>query len=281
MTSTSRYPRDVLTSGWRDEGRAKSTELVLEVGQVLEDVTSGFCGAVLYWERGLVVLEDRHGKRRSFPAGAGFWYEGQPVAVKVPPRPKSTPTRTASGSVSGPAERARIALASRIYVEGRHDAELVEKIWGDDLRHEGVVVEYLGGVDDLPSIVTDFAPGPGRRLGVLVDHLVPGSKESRIADEVRSSGSSGHVLVLGHPYVDIWQAVKPARLGLAAWPDVPRTLDWKHGACAALGLPAADQADVAAAWKMILDRVRSWNDLERPLLTVVEQLIDFVTEDQP
>ena len=129
--------------------------------------------------------------------------------------------------------------------------------------------------------MADFAPGPGRRLGVLVDHLVPGSKESRIADQVRQGGNGGHVLVLGHPYVDVWQAVKPARLGMAAWPDVPRTLDWKHGACAALGLPAADQADLAAAWRMILDRVRSWEDLERPLLTVVEQLIDFVTEDQP
>jgi hypothetical protein len=30
---------------------------------------------------------------------------------------------------------------------------------------------------------------------------------------------------------------------------------------------------------MILDKVRSWDDLEGPLLTVVEQLIDFVTED--
>jgi hypothetical protein len=246
---------------------------------VLEDPTSGFCGAVLRWERGLVVLEDRHGKRRTFPLGAGFWYDGSPVVIKAPPRPKSVPTRTASGSVVGPAERAKTALASRIYVEGRHDAELVEKIWGDDLRHVGVVVEYLGGIDDLPGIVDDFAPGEGRRLGVLVDHLVPGSKESRIADRVRSGESGGHVLVLGHPYVDIWQAVKPARLGLAAWPDVPRTIQWKHGACAALGLPAADQADLAAAWKMILDRVRSWHDLERPLLTVVEQLIDFVTDD--
>ena len=55
----------------------------------------------------------------------------------------------ASGSVVGPAGRAKTALASRIYVEGRHDAELVEKIWGDDLRHVGVVVEHLGGIDDL------------------------------------------------------------------------------------------------------------------------------------
>jgi hypothetical protein len=181
----------------------------------------------------------------------------------------------------GPAERAKTALASRIYVEGRHDAELVEKIWGDDLRHVGVVVDYLGGIDDLPSIVADFAPARGRRLGVLVDHLVSGSKESRIADQVRRDRNGDSVLVLGHPYVDIWQAVKPARLGLAAWPDVPRSMEWKHGICDALGLPHEDQADVAAAWKTILDRVRSWNDLERPLLTVVEQLIDFVTEDQP
>jgi hypothetical protein len=247
---------------------------------VLEDATSGFCGAVLRWERGLVVLEYRHGKRRTFALGAGFWYDGRPVVLKAPQRShQPAATRTASGSVTGPDERARTALASRIYVEGRHDAELVEKIWGDDLRHVGVVVEYLGGINDLPGIVADFAPGPGRRLGILVDHLVPGSKESRIADEVRRSGNGGHVLVLGHPYVDIWQAVKPARLGLAAWPDVPRTLAWKHGVCAALGLPAADQADLAAAWRMILDRVRSWHDLERPLLTVVEQLIDFVTED--
>ena len=71
--------------------------------------------------------------------------------------------------------RARVARASRIYVEGRHDAELVEKVWGDDLRIEGVVVEYLEGVDDLPGIVNRFQPGPGRRLGVLVDHLVEGS----------------------------------------------------------------------------------------------------------
>lgn len=56
---------------------------------------------------------------------------------------------------------------------------------GEDLRIEGVVVEQLGGVDDLVDIVAEFAPGPGRRLGVLVDHLVPGSKEARIADAVR------------------------------------------------------------------------------------------------
>jgi len=184
---------------------------------------------------------------------------------------------TALGATPG--ARARLALPSRIYVEGRHDAELVEKVWGDDLRHSGVVVEYLGGVDDLPAIVADFAPARGRRLGVLVDHLVTGSKEAGIAAEVARGRGGPYVLVAGHPFVDIWQAVKPARLGLAAWPTVPREVEWKHGICAALGLPHADQADVASAWQLILSRVTTWTDLETDLLTRVEELIDFVTQD--
>ena len=46
--------------------------------------------------------------------------------------------------------------------------------------------------------------------------------------------------------------MKPERLGLAAWPDVPRTVEWKHGICEALGWPHADQADLARAWRQIL-----------------------------
>jgi hypothetical protein len=145
-------------------------------------------------------------------------------------------------------------------VEGRHDAELVEKVWGDDLRVEGVVVEYLGGVDDLVGVLGDFAPGPDRRVGVLVDHLVAGSKETRIADEVRRSPLGAHVLVVGHPFVDVWAGVKPERLGLRAWPEVPRDVEWKHGVCAE-----------------ILSRVSSYADCEPALLGRVEELIDFVT----
>jgi len=274
-----RYSGDVLASGWRQAHLTKSEDLVLEVGAVLEDARTGYCGAVVRWENGLVVLEDRTNKRRSFPIGPGFLFEGRPVALKLPPRTGSAAGRTASGSVAGPAERARTALPSRIYVEGRHDAELVEKVWGDDLRHEGVVVEYLGGVDDLPQIVADFAPGKGRRLGVLVDHLVAGSKESRIVDQVAAGTGGEYVLVTGHPYIDIWQAVKPQRLGLEAWPQIPRSVEWKKGICAALGWPHQSQADIAAAWQQILRRVRGWTDLERELLTQVEILIDFVTQD--
>jgi hypothetical protein len=278
-----RYATDVLAKGWQNAGKPVSTELPVAGGQVLEDATTGFVGAVTRVENGIVVLEDRRGRLKSFPLGAGFLYEGKPVTL-VPASRKTTaaaPRRTASGSVAGPTERAKVALPSRIYVEGRHDAELVERIWGEDLRHVGVVVEYLGGIDDLPAIVADFAPERGRRLGVLVDHLVAGSKESRIADQVRRGRAGEFVLVLGHPYVDIWQAVKPERMGLKTWPQIPRDVEWKHGICDVLRLPHRDQADIAAAWKMILGRVRSWSDLERTLLTTVEQLIDFVTQDHP
>ena len=127
-----------------------------------------------------------------------------------------------------PDARARVARQSRIFVEGRHDAELVEKVWGHDLRIDGVVVEYLGGVDDLAAAIAEFGPSPERRVGVLVDHLVPGSKESRIADAVMQGPSGAHVLVVGHPFVDVWQAVKPARLGRASWPDIPRGVEWNQ-----------------------------------------------------
>ena len=226
-TPGDRYATDVLRPGWQRAAKPQSTELPVTAGLVVEDVTTGFCGAVVHWENGFVVLEDRHGRRRSFPLGAGFHLDGKPVALVASARPgrSAHARRTASGSVAGGPEKARVALPSRIYVEGRHDAELVEKIWGDDLRHVGVVVEYLGGIDDLPSVVTEFAPVPGRRLGVLADHLVPGSKESRIADQVHRGPGGAYVRVLGHPFVDIWQAVKPQRVGLARWPDDPAAVD--------------------------------------------------------
>ena len=131
--------------------------------------------------------------------------------------------------------------------------------------------------EDLPGIVAEFGPGPQRRLGVLVDHLVAGSKEARIAEEVRRSPAGAHTLVVGHPYVDIWQAVKPERLGLERWPVIPRNIEWKHGICDALGWPHGSQADIARAWQKIRSRVRDWTDLEPALIGRVEELIDFVT----
>jgi hypothetical protein len=272
-----RYGNDVLSGDWNKPKRGRSEEVVVERGMVVEDATTGFCGEVMAVEKdlGMMILEDRRLVRRSFPLGPGFLLEGKPVVLRPPSAAtKATATRTASGSRAVQGARARVALPSRIYVEGRHDAELVERVWGDDLRIEGVAVEYLGGIDDLAAVVDEFAPSAGRRLGVLVDHLVPGSKETRLAEQV--SGRP-HVLVVGHPYVDVWQSVKPARIGIEQWPVIPRGQDWKHGICREMGWPHTDQTDIARAWKHILSKVDSYADLEPEFLGRVEELIDFVT----
>ena len=260
------YGDDVLAAKQRREVPVVDAERDL----VLEDAGSGFCGAIVAIDRGSFALEDRHGRRRVFPyTETGLLLEGRPVRVRRPqPRSPIQPARTASGSLAAPHARARVARASRILVEGVHDCELVEAVWGDDLRVEGVVVEQLAGADNLVEAVRGFDPGPDARLGVLLDHLVPGTKEQAIADQVRGP----HVLVVGHPYVDIWQAVKPERLGLHTWPPVPRGQSWKDGIAAHLGEP-----DARSAWLRIRGAVRSYLDLESELLGPVEALIDFVT----
>jgi hypothetical protein len=279
-THRDRYGPDVLATDWRAPRNGRAVEAPAELGLVVEEVQTDFCGEIVKVERDLdtVTLEDRRNVRRTFPLGPGFLLEGKPVILVAPARKgPAAPTRTASGSVAVQGGRARVARASRIFVEGRHDAELVEKVWGADLRVEGVVVEYLDGIDDLAEQLRDFRPGPERRVGVLVDHLVPGSKESRIAQSVAKSPVGAHVLIVGHPFVDIWAAVKPERLGKDAWPTVPRHLEWKKGVCQSFGWPHRDQADIARAWKHILSKVTSYADLEPALLGRVEELIDFVT----
>jgi hypothetical protein len=261
------YDLDVLAP--RSRKPVPPPSAAAEIGLVVEDGAGDFCGAVVAFEKDAVILEDRFGKQRTFPLTGTFLLEGARVMLTRPAAVPKDPARTASGSVAAPASRARVARASRIYVEGKHDAELVEKVWGDDLRDVGVVVEFLNGIDDLPAIAAEFCPEPGRRLGVLVDHLVRGSKESRIAAQV----TSPHVLVVGHPFVDVWAAVKPSVVGISRWPEVPRGTPWKEGVLAAIGWPP----DSPAAWRRILGRVRSFTDLEPEFLGRVEELIDFVT----
>jgi hypothetical protein len=246
-------------------------ELPAEPGVVVEDPESGFCGAVVRFEQDKVVLADRHGKQRLFPLRpAGFLVDGRPVTLTRPPADVAKPVaRSASGSRRVDGLRARTAREGRIWVEGLHDATLVERVWGHDLRVEGVVVQPLDGVDELAARVADFGTAPHRRLGVLVDHLVTGSKEARIVAAVHDT----NVLVTGHPYVDIWQAVKPASVGIRAWPVIPKGTSWKDGVCAALGW-----GDPVDGWRRVISGVRTFRDLETPLVGAVERLIDFVTE---
>jgi hypothetical protein len=93
-------------------------------------------------------------------------------------------------------------------------------------------------------------------------------KETRTAATV----AGPHVLVTGHPYIDVWQAVRPAAVRIRSWPEVPRGTDWKTGVCTALGW--GEPADGA---RRVLGAVRDFRDLETPLITAVEKLIDFVT----
>jgi len=285
-----RYGSDVLAGDWKAPPRGRSREVPAERDLVVEDVETGWCGAVVRVEKvggmHVVHLEDRRGRLKAFPLGPGFLLDGSPV-VLTPPRPgnaadlaaaRQAATRTASGSVAVADAPARVARGSRIFVEGRHDAEMVEKVWGADLRIEGVVVELLEGVDDLRSVIRDFKPTKDRRMGVLVDHLVPGTKEQRIVDEAMAIREAReHVLVVGHPFIDVWESVRPERLGWTTWPTIPRGTSWKHGILAELGWPHDTQADVARGWKRILGTVRTYADLQPQLLGRVEELIDFVT----
>lgn len=245
-------------------------KVIVEIGMRVADRSSGFSGEVVRWNAEGITLQDPKNHIRHFTwKPGGFILSGKAVTLARPDAVREATQRiTASGSVGGDG-RARIAKASRIWVEGKHDAELVEHVWGDDLRELGIVVEPLHGADDLASAVAEFVPSSQRRLGVLLDHLVPGSKESRIAATVNDP----NVLITGHPFVDVWAGIRPKVIGLDAWPDVPKSnVSWKQGMCDALGVP------LEGFWPRLRNQVKTFADLRPELVGAVEQLIDFVAE---
>ena len=263
--------RDILDEYADSKRPTRYPSVEVAIGLVVEDRASGFCGDVVRWNAAAVTLRDRRQHLRHFTwKPGGFLLEGRPVTLVRPAaNPVVRQTITASGSIAGDhgPTVARVAAASRIWVEGRHDAELVEHVWGDDLRELGVVVEPMHGADDLAAQVAAFGARPLRRLGILLDHLVAGSKESRLAATVRSD----HVLITGHPFVDVWAGIQPRVLGLAEWPDIPVGVPWKDGMCRALGV------DPDGFWPHLRNRVRTYADLRPELVGAVERLIDFVS----
>jgi hypothetical protein len=273
--ATVRHDIDILDDFESSRRGPTYPEVTVETNLLVADRASGFDGAVVRWSAEGVTIQNRNDYVRHFSwKPGGFVVGGKPVTLVRPAAAAAATQRvTASGSIAGDG-RARVAAASRIWVEGRHDAELLEHVWGDDLRELGVVVEPLHGADDLAAAVADFGPSAGRRLGVLLDHLVPGSKESRLAETVRDP----NVLITGHPFVDVWAGVRPKVLGLDEWPDVPRTdaagrdVVWKEGLCAALGV------SFEGFWPRLRNKVHTFADLRPELVGAVEQLIDFVAE---
>lgn len=279
MTFRDRYANQDVFSGAKGHSsrqRAAVPEVPADPGLVVETAYDGYVGAIVGLEKTFdgwcVKLEDRRGAKRLFPMkAAAFLIDGKAVTLVRPQAAQVDPrtVRSASGSRKVENVQAKVALPSRIWVEGIHDAAIVEKIWGHDLRVEGIAVEYLEGLDNLGQRLTEFRPADKRRVGVLADHLVEGSKESRMTQQV-----GAHVLVTGHPYIDIWQAVKPSSVGIKAWPEVPYGEDWKTGVCQRLGWGT----DPREGWRRVYNSVSTFRDLESPLINAVERLVDFVTE---
>ncbi|MBV1894648.1 MAG: DUF3097 domain-containing protein [Ilumatobacteraceae bacterium] len=268
------YPKgtsgDILDDFAAQQRGPTYSSVTVEMAMLVADRSSGFQGEVVRWNAEGITLQNRENYIRHFTwKPGGFGVGGKWVTLVRPARVNTASERiTASGSVAGDS-RARVAQASRIWVEGKHDAELLEHVWGDDLRELGIVVEPLHGADDLAAAVADFGPAGNRRLGVLLDHLVPGSKETRIAATVVDP----NVLVTGHPFVDVWAGIRPKVIGLDAWPEIPKgDKPWKEGMCAALGEP------FEGFWPRLRNRVSTFADLRPELVGAVEQLIDFVAE---
>lgn len=272
---TDPYGGDIFAGHQRSRPRTYP-ELEATDDIIVEVFGDDFVGIVVGFERTydgeFIRLEDRRGTQRLFKLLPGaFEVEGQRVTLIRPkPTANTAPRRSNSGSRMVVDAQARVAQPSRIWVEGIHDAAIVQKVWGHDLAVEGIAVEYLEGLDNLHSRIDEFSPGPGRRVGVLADHLITGTKESRLAENV-----GPHVLVTGHPYVDIWAAVKPSSVGISAWPEVPRGEDWKTGVCQRLGWP-----DPTTGFRKVLDSVNTFRDIDHTLIGAVERLVDFVTNPE-
>ncbi|HVE18013.1 MAG TPA: DUF3097 family protein [Ilumatobacteraceae bacterium] len=259
--------RDILEEFEQQRRQPAYATVAATIGQIVEDRASGFCGDIVSVTTEAVTLRDRHSRTRQFRyKPGGFLIDGRPVTLVREQRSSKTRRLTNSGAVAGASQRARVARASRIWVEGRHDAELLQHVWGDELAELAIVVEPMHGIDRLVEMVAEFGPSGQRRLGILVDHLVAGSKEARITEQV----AGPDVLVTGHPFVDVWAGVRPQVMDLAEWPEVRRSMEWKQGLCDALGVSLTD------FWPRLRNRVRTFADLRPELVGAVEQLIDFV-----
>jgi hypothetical protein len=250
--------RDVLEEWEAERRRRREPAPTVRVapGDTVRHRGSRFLGRVVRMTAGTVELRDDRGILQTFQLADGaFEVAGQTVSIaRAASQTSAGPTRTASGSVAAASgSPARVARASRLLVEGVHDALAAQ-----------VVTPHL-----LDGWLREFRPDVHRRVGVLVDHLVPGSKEARLVADIAWPG----VLVTGTPFVDVWQAVRPHVVGIDRWPSIPKGVDWKSAMAAHLGT-----GDVRSTWKRIVGAVSTYADLEPELNGAVERLIDFVLD---
>jgi hypothetical protein len=83
-----RYGADVLSGDWRAPRGGRAREVEAKTGLVVEDVETGWVGAVVRVEKAggvrVVHLEDRRGRTKGFPIGPGFLLDGAPVVLTPP-----------------------------------------------------------------------------------------------------------------------------------------------------------------------------------------------------
>jgi Protein of unknown function (DUF3097) len=99
------------------------------------------------------------------------------------PRP-----RTPDGILSGPIDldRSRPVRPGFPEVEARPGLSVRHRVTGLG----GTVLKLEHGMDHLADAIAELRPGPDRRLGVLLDHLVVGSKEARVAAAIGNPPAS-------------------------------------------------------------------------------------------
>ena len=217
---------------------------------------------------------------RVFPLGPGFLVDGRPVILTAPrPAPARRPAahrvRVGQGATPEPEWRWPAASTSRGATTPNSSSRSGVTIFGSKVWWWST----WAGSTISPTIVTEFGPGPRRRLGVLVDHLVTGSKRPVSPRPCAAARAASTAWWSGTPTSTSGRRSSRRGSDWPAWPTVPRGVEWKNGICQALGWPHRTQADIARAWQRIRGSVRDWTDLEPELIGRVEELIDFVTQD--
>jgi hypothetical protein len=193
--------------------------------------------------------------------------------VRASGAPERGPVVTASGALrTGPTPAARTARASRIWVEGRHDAELLEHVWGDELREMGIVVEPLHGADDLSAAISEFRPGPAaaargpaRPPRAWIEGVAPGCRGrpgARARDRAPLRRRVGR-----HPA----RGDRPVRVARRA----------ARRAVESGAVSGARYQYLDGFWPRLRNRVRTYADLRPELVGAVERLIDFVGDPGP
>ena len=238
------------------------------VGMRVAHRGSRFSGTVESVRSNEVSIAGTTGLVRQFPLEPGvFVVDGAPVTLRRGPSKTTAAPRTASGSVAVPGARARTARASRIVVEGMHDAELLERVWGDDLRIVGVVVERLDGLAHIEAFLTDFQPGPSRQSACWSTISSPAVKRSGLP-------GAGRVPTCCSPAPRT--STCGQQFGRGCWGSNAgprfRRVSRSRKACAALGYD--EPRDL---WNDLSRSVKSYKDLEVSVVGAVERLIDFVT----